>query len=82
MGSVSNVTGKRVTRLGRLDEEGNALRPGVKKTWRSSELVPLMILSGTLLCFWPPVASARTVKEAQAAFVVVMVAPPDGDLFL
>jgi HEAT repeat protein len=68
MGSVGNVTEKRVTRLGRLDEEGNALTPGAKRTWKSSELVALMILSGTLICFWPPVASARTVKEAQAAF--------------
>ncbi|MCE3222077.1 MAG: exported protein of unknown function, contains HEAT-like repeat [Nitrospira sp.] len=43
------------------------LKPGTR-TWKSSGLVALVTLAGTLLCLWPPVVSARTVKEAQAAF--------------
>ena len=35
---------------------------------KSSGWMALMIISGALVCLWPSAASARSVKEAQAAF--------------
>ena len=39
-----------------------------RKIVKSGGWMALVILWGTLLCLWPTVAAARTVKEAQAAF--------------
>ncbi len=44
------------------------LKTGARWAGRSTLWMTLMIMSGALVCLWPTAASARSVKEAQAAF--------------
>lgn len=44
------------------------LKSGARWTRKSSGWMALAVMSGALLCLWPSVASARSVKDAQAAF--------------
>ena len=44
------------------------LKARVTWTWSLSGWMALVIISGALMCLCPSAASARSVKEAQAAF--------------